>query len=164
MGFAFNMSMCNFKARTLNHTTREQKLVCAVGKVAKLGRQVVVFVVYVPPSSSAAYVAALAESLAMEIAAVKSAIKDPLIYVCGDFNCRDIGRELAVAGDLQPLPVGHTRGGFVLTGSTPMNLKRCLRAKCSHLYTTGKACRVTMAAYMLVLNFVEKGTSTWWSR
>ena len=108
------MSTCNFKARTLNHTTREQELVCAVGKVAKLGRHVVVFVVYVPPSSSAAYVAALAESLATEIASVKSAIKDPLIYVCGDFNRRDIGRELAVAGDLQPLPVGPTRGAICL--------------------------------------------------
>ena len=52
VAIAFNMGTCNFKARALNHATREQELVCAVGKVAKLRRQVVVFVVSVLASKN----------------------------------------------------------------------------------------------------------------
>ena len=85
-----------------------------MGKVGKLQRLVVVFVVYIPLSYSTAGVEALKETLGSEIASVKAALKDPFLFVCGDFNCRDISRELATVGDLPPLEVGPTRGDATL--------------------------------------------------
>ena len=69
-----------------------------------------VFVVYIPPSYCNARVEALKQTLRDEVALVKATIKDPVVFVCGDFNRRDVGRELATVGDLMPLDAGPTRG------------------------------------------------------
>lgn len=53
---------------------------------------------------------ALADTLVHEITAVRTAIKDPVVFVCGDFNHRDLSGELAFAGDLRQLGVRPTRG------------------------------------------------------
>ena len=114
VAFAFNKSTCNFKGRNLAHASRDQEIVCAVGKVGKLQRLVVVFVVYVPPSINNAGIDSLRDTLSNEIASVKASIKDPVVIVCGDFNRRDISSELATVGDLLPLEAGPTRGNAEL--------------------------------------------------
>ena len=114
VAFAFNKSTCNFKARSLGPACKDKEMICAVGKVGKLQRLVVVFVVYIPPSYNAAGVVALKEALGTEIASVRTALKNPIMFVCGDFNRRDISRELATVGDLAPLVTSPTRGGAAL--------------------------------------------------
>lgn len=66
------------------HASKNQEIVCVVGRVGKLQRQVVVFVVYIPPSYKSADVTAVSDALVHEIAAVKTCIKDPVVFVCGD--------------------------------------------------------------------------------
>ena len=110
VAIAFNKSTCNFKRRGLTRATGEQEIICAAGRIGKLNKQVVVFVVYVPPGLNAAGVAALKETMIHEISTVRAAIKDPVIYVGGDFNRRDFSAELALAGDLILLATGPTRG------------------------------------------------------
>ena len=112
--FAFNKNTCNFKGRSLAHASRDQEMICAVGKVGKLQRLVVVFVVYIPPAYNTANVVALKETLGNEIASVRAALKDPIVFVCGDFNRRDISLELATVGNLAPLETGPTKGDAVL--------------------------------------------------
>ena len=82
----------------------------SVGKIGKLQRKVV----YVPPTYNTASVEALKETLVQEIAAVKTALRDPVVLVFGDFNRRDFSTEFALAGDLIPLETGPTRGDVAL--------------------------------------------------
>lgn len=49
VAFAFNMSTCNFKARHLANGNKDQEIICAVGRITKIKRQVVVFIFYIPP-------------------------------------------------------------------------------------------------------------------
>ena len=114
VAFAFNKSTCNFKARGLGPACKDKEMICAVGKVGKLQRLVVVFVVYIPPSYNTANVAALRDALSNEVASVRAALKNPIMFVCGDFNRRDISRELATVGDLTPLATSPTRGDAAL--------------------------------------------------
>ena len=92
----------------------EHEVVCAVGSIAKLNRKIVVFVLYIPPNIKTSELATLSEALMQEIAAVRAAIRDPVIYVGSDFNRRDLGPDLELAGDLALIPTGLTRGDGTL--------------------------------------------------
>ena len=114
VALAFNMGTCNFKQQTLKHINADQEVVCAVGKIGKIDRKVVVFVVYVPPSLRAAVCEALSDAIDIEIAAAKVAYKDPILIVGGNFNRLDFGTVLKEADWITHIITGTTRGDHTL--------------------------------------------------
>ena len=110
VAFAFDTASCNFKRRQMKHLTRNHEVICAVGRIGKIGRKIVVFTVYVPPDMRAAHFQNMSERLAAEIAAVKLEHKDPGIIVCGDFNHRDVAAAIGEIDDFSPVVTGPTRG------------------------------------------------------
>ena len=110
VAFAFNTSTCNFKKRQLRHVQSRNEVLCAVGRVGKIGKNIAVFVVYVPPTMRVAEFKELGEALAAEIAAIKTSYKAPGIIVTGDFNHRDIVPLLNETEDMQTIITGPTRG------------------------------------------------------
>ena len=110
VAIAFNTGSCIHKIRHLKHIGKEYEVLCATGRVAKVERVVVVFVVYLPPSMKSGELEALREGLAVEVGLVRQTIKDPIVIVNGDFNQRDISEALKDVGEYQLLQSGPTRG------------------------------------------------------
>ena len=91
VALAFNTGSCNFKRRQLTHIGKEFEVLCAVGKVGKVERNIVIFVVYIPPTMRTPELERMKELLAVELIAVKRAYNNPVIAVNGDMNHRDLG-------------------------------------------------------------------------
>ena len=110
VALAFNSGSCNFKRRTLCPENRKWEILAAVGKVKKITRKMVVFVVYIPPRTKVSEHAAICEALSMEISAARTAYPNPLIFIAGDFNHRGLDRCMADHPGLTAIPTGPTRG------------------------------------------------------
>lgn len=91
---------------------KSQEILCVVGRM--IGRKIVVFTVYIPPSMRASEFATLSESLAAEVASVKTEHRNPGIIVAGDFNHRDILAGLNEVEDCCPIRTGSTRGNSTI--------------------------------------------------
>ena len=111
---AFRTGVCNLRKRELKSRKEGQEILCMTGKIGKVPKKVAVMVVYVPPDTKAAKFRELCDTLVSEISAVKVALGDPVIYVAGDFNHRDVGPSLLLAANLTLVPTGPTRGGNTL--------------------------------------------------
>ena len=101
VAIAFRTGSCNLRRRDLKDVKRDQEILCVTGKVGKIPRKIAVFVTYIPPDTRAAKFREICDTLVAEIAAVKIALGDPIIYVMGDFNHRDVGPCLDLAGGLK---------------------------------------------------------------
>lgn len=113
MAFAFCTGTANFKQLALNLMSREHE-VGVVGRVSGVKRKMVVFTVYIPPSTRAAELEVINSALTHEIAAARAAHGDPIIFVGGDFNKRDMGPALMRAANLKPIGTDPTRGSSTL--------------------------------------------------
>ena len=91
---AYRSGVCNLRRRELKSRKDGQELLCVTGKIRKVPRKVAVFVTYVPPDMRAVQFRELCDTLVAEIAAVKVAMGNRIIYVTGDFNHRDAGPAL----------------------------------------------------------------------
>ena len=107
---AFRTGACNLRKRDLKSRKEGQEIICVTGKIGKVPRKVAIFVVYVPPDMRAQGFRELCDTLVLEIAAVKVALGDPVMYVAGDFNHRDVGPSLKLAADLRLIVTAPTRG------------------------------------------------------
>ena len=114
VAIAFNTANCNFKQRNLTHMKKEHEVICAVGKIGKIDRKVVIFLVYVPPNTRAAETEALKEALTAEVAAVKVAYKNPILFVAGDFDHRDVAGAVSLAEQVGQVQTGPTRGNSTI--------------------------------------------------
>ena len=114
VAFAYCTGTANFKQLTLKSISREQEVLGVVGRVAKVKKKIVVFTVYVPPSTKVAEFESICSALTHEIAAARAAHGDPIIFVGGDFNRRDVGPALLRAADLRPISTEPTRGASTL--------------------------------------------------
>ena len=110
VALAFRTANCNFRTRHLKQLSREFEVLCAVGKIGKIERTVVIFVVYIPPDMRAAALEKLREELSAEIVAVQKSYKNPIIIVNGDMNKRDLGAGLREVADFELIKTGPTRG------------------------------------------------------
>ena len=93
---------------------RQFEVICAVGRVSKIGRPVAIFVAYVPPSMKTAELGTPQEQLAVEIGTIKASYKNPAIYVTSDFNHRDISAALSDVDDFEQLVTTPTRGNSTI--------------------------------------------------
>ena len=109
---AFRTGRCNLRRRARKDEKTDHEILCVTGKVGK--RKIAVFVTYVPPGTRAAKFRELCDTLVAEIAAVKTALGDPIIYVAGDFNHRDAGPCLDLAGGLKLIRTPPTGGDSTL--------------------------------------------------
>ena len=110
VAIAFNSALCNFKQRQLKCVGKEHEVMCAVGKVGKIERKVVVMVVYIPPGMKAQQLQKLRENLAAEVSEAKVAYKNPIFVIGGDFNHRDVMGEVDHAEHMSVVKSGPTRG------------------------------------------------------
>ena len=114
VAIAYRSGRCNLRRRELKSRKDGQELMCVTGKVKKVPRRVAVFVTYVPPDMRASQFRELCDTLVAEIAAVKVAMGNPIIYVTGDFNHRDASPALSLAANLEPFITLPTRGQNIL--------------------------------------------------
>ena len=110
VALAFNTATCNMKIRKLKPEAARHEILCTVGKVGKLTRTAVIFVVYIPPRTRVDVHESITSALADEIARVRADLKDPLIMVGGDFNHRDVSDGLVDTCPFTLLETGPTRG------------------------------------------------------
>ena len=57
-----------------------------MGTVGKVKRKVVVFVIYIPPSTPAGRLSDLIDTLGEAMESVKVAFGDPIMFITSDFN------------------------------------------------------------------------------
>ena len=89
---------------------KEHKVICVVGKIGKIDRKVVIFLAYVPPNTHAAEAELLREALTAEVAAVKVSYKNPIMFVAGDFNHRDVSGAVSLGEQVVQVLTAPTRG------------------------------------------------------
>ena len=107
---AFRTGACNLRKRELKSIKQGQEILCVTGKVGKVPRKVAVFVVYVPPDMRAQGFRELCDTLVLELAAVKVALGNPIIYVTGDFTLWDVGPAVMLSAGLTQVVTAPTRG------------------------------------------------------
>ena len=90
------------------------EVICAVGRVSKIGRPVVIFAAYIPPSIRVADFRRLQEQLATEIAAVRTSFKNPAVLLAGDFNHRDVLGAVNDVAEFEQIATGPTRGNSTI--------------------------------------------------
>ena len=86
------------------------ELICVTGKHIANGRNIAIFVIYVPPKQSNKVTEELLMCLADATEEVKRCLSDPLIVITGDMNRRDISPAFLDFDDISKLPLGPTRG------------------------------------------------------
>ena len=120
VAIAFNSALCNFKQRQLKLVEKGHEVICAVGKVGKIDRKVVVFVVYVPPGMRAPQLQKLREGLAAEVSAAKATYKNPVFAIGGDFNHRDVAGEISLAEQITLVQSGQREATTPSISSIPI--------------------------------------------
>ena len=110
VAIAFRTGACNLRKRDVKNKKDGQEIICVTGKIGKIPRKVAVIAVYVPPDMKAPKFRELCDTLVLEVAAIKLAMGNPVIYVAGDFNHRDVGPSLRLAADLKLVNTAPTRG------------------------------------------------------
>ena len=110
VALAFKSGACNLRKRELKNRKEGQEILCMTGKIKKIPKRIAIFVVYVPPDMRAQNFRELCDTIMLEIAAVRLAMGNPVIYVGGDFNHRDIGPSLKLAANFELIDTAPTRG------------------------------------------------------
>ena len=110
VAIAFRTGACNLRKRELKSRKEGQEILCVTGKLGKVPQKVAIIAVYVPPDTKAQGFRELCNTLVTEIAAIKTALVDPVIYVARDFNHRDVGPSLDLADNLKLIVTPPTRG------------------------------------------------------
>ena len=121
----YNKSRCNLRERRI--VGNKFELVLAVGRVGKITRQAAFFCLYIEPRMKVGDLKQLGELIAGEILKLKAA-GDPLIFLGGDVNRRDLDTALGDFPDITQINWEPTRGPACLdkmfsnaTGLTPNN-------------------------------------------
>ena len=128
--------------------SREFEALCAIGNVGKVERRVAVFVVYIPPDMRAPSFEKLKEEIASEIVAVKRAYKNPIIYVCGDLNHRDLGAGIKEVKDFELVETGPTRGTSTIDLVYTNALKAVSEAATVPPWSPLGACQATTGVFL----------------
>ena len=110
VAIAFRTGACNLRKRDMKNKKDGQEIMCLTGKIGRIPRKVAILAVYVPPDMKAPKFKELCDTLVLEVAAIKLAMGNPVIYVAGDFNHRDVGPSLRLAADLEIVSTAPTCG------------------------------------------------------
>ena len=125
VAIAFKVGSCNLRKRDLRNRKDGQEIVCVTGKIGKIPRKVAILAVYVPPDTRAQQFKDLCDTLVQEIAELKTSLGDPIIYVTGDFNHRDVGPSLELAAGLKLVITPPTRGDNCLDRVYTNTINEC---------------------------------------
>ena len=90
------------------------EIVGAAGRTSEDARRVVIFSVYYPPSMKADRVVKMNDCLSQAIDRAKNCGNSPRIFLCGDFNNKDVSTILADHPDMRVLDSPPTRNNQVL--------------------------------------------------
>ena len=108
VSIVYNLASCSFRERKI--TGNDFELVAAVGKIGKVERPIAIFCIYVEPTMRVADLERLNSLLSEQILALKTNTKDPLIFVGGDTNHRDLLPAFEAFDDFKRNNFGPTRG------------------------------------------------------
>ena len=112
---AFDTGAFNFKERKVV-SKEKHEILCVTGTVGKIKTQVVVFVIYVPPNTTAGRLSDLNDVLGKAVAAVKIAHGDPIMFVTGDLNGRNIEPAFDINFPLQTIRARSNEDPWITNG------------------------------------------------
>ena len=95
VAIAFNPEKGNFKKYGVNNGDKKSEIVAAVGNIKATKRKIVSIATYLPPSLSAADTSTAISTLIDLIDRAKTDYVDPILFVGGDFNGKDMSRLLS---------------------------------------------------------------------
>ena len=108
----FSKSSCSFRERKIAGSKFE--VVAAVGKKAGLNRQIVIFAFYLPPKMTVADLEELRQLLADQVLQLKKSYNDPLFFMGGDINRKDVAPAFENFDDITQMNYEPTRGAACL--------------------------------------------------
>ena len=103
------VNLKNFPTRKNSH-----EVVAATGKIPNVHRRLCIICAYVPPNISVRAFKNVASDISMIIEKMKQAFRDPLIFLGGDFNRRDLALVVDMFNDIRILETGPTCGSAEL--------------------------------------------------
>ena len=81
---------------TIDNDT-DKEIVCAVGNCCLTKRKIVILAVYLPPSMQASQLSAALETVVEYINKAKTKFPDPIVFLGGDFNNKNLGAVLTLS-------------------------------------------------------------------
>lgn len=108
VSIVYNKASCNFRERRVAGNKFE--MVVASGKINKSNKMVFVYCVYIQPRMLAAELGKLKEVLADDVTKIKTKHPDPVIYIGGDMNKRDLLDAVDCFRDMERKNFDATRG------------------------------------------------------
>ena len=112
VSFIYNKSKGSFKERKIAGNNYE--MICVTGKIRDVARPVAALVLYIQPKMTAAELEALKETIGDTILKLKTSLPNPLIFVAGDVNRRDLGDAMADYTDIRRANFLPNRGDACL--------------------------------------------------
>ena len=92
----------------------KHEIVCATGTSSLKKRRLAIVSVYLPPSLSKQQMDSTIETLISLVSNLLTKYQDPILFIGGDFNRKDMSAFLAAYPDLLPINAGPTRRGVSL--------------------------------------------------
>ena len=110
----FDKASCNFRERRVPTKGARFELVAATGKTTKSDRKVAIFCVYLPPKLLVKDLNTLRDILAEQVLQLKTNGNDPVFFIGGDVNRRDLGPAFDAFIDIEQKNFMPTRRGACL--------------------------------------------------
>ena len=108
----YKKASCKFKERKVVGNRFE--MVVATGKSRKMARHLAIFCIYLQPRLLVEDLRKLREIISDELLAIKAKWPDPLVFVGGDMNKKNIEEAFDCYGDIARCNYGPTRGDACL--------------------------------------------------
>ena len=128
VAICYNHTKVRLKPFSTGNEPRGAETVCAVGSVTLTDRKIAIMSVYLPPSMNRAEVEIVLASVIDTINKVKIKFDNPILFIGGDFNKKNMRTLVDAFPELMPIQAGATRGGAALD-EVYCNISRCVADK-----------------------------------
>ena len=108
VAFIYNPARASFKERKMKRSVVE--LLCVQGTISGCRDRIFVFGIYIEPRTTVESLREVEEVLRDEILKIKASNKNPMIFVAGDMNKRDISEAFDVLPSMALMNFEATRG------------------------------------------------------
>ena len=112
VAIVYSKASCNFRERKLTRSNFE--MVVATGRSSKSSRIICIFCIYIQPRMLAAQLEELREVISDQLVQLKTLHDNPMFFVGGDLNKRDLGPAFRDFNDIVQLNYTPTRGNSCL--------------------------------------------------
>ena len=114
VAICYNPTRMKLTRFTVPQTYLNTEIVCAVGNISLTKRKLALISVYMPPSLKKVDLDGYIYTLVELVDSIKTKYEDPVMFIGGDFNGKDLSRLLTAFPELKPLEAGATRRNLAL--------------------------------------------------